>query len=314
MYYAKKTISLVLTIVLITVLSFFAFSIVPGDAAVLKLGTDATPDQLETLREEMGLNDNVAVRYGRWLKGVFQGDLGESSYYNVPVSELLGEKVVVTLWLSLIAIIMIIIISLPLAILASKKENGFIDRLISVTEQTLMAIPSFFLGMLIILILGLTLRIFTVGGYVSYKENFGEFIYYLIFPALAIAIPKTAMVVKFLRSNIIKEKNKDYVRTLRAFGTSERTILWKNVLKNALMPTITFLGLVIAEVLAGSVIVEQVFGVPGLGRLLVSSVQNRDYNVLQAIVLYIGTAVVLVNFIVDASYHLIDPTVKNKHD
>ncbi|MGN0164890.1 MAG: ABC transporter permease [Lachnospiraceae bacterium] len=313
MYYVKKLVSLITTILIITMLAFFAFSIVPGDAAALKLGTNATEEQLEALREEMGLNDNVAVRYVRWLKGTLTGDFGESSYYNMPVSELAGEKIIITLWLSLLAIIMIILIALPVAILASKKENGIVDRLISVTGQTLMAVPTFFMGILIILVLGLILRAFTVGGYVSYKTDFGGFLYYLLFPALAIAIPKIAMVVKFLRSNIIKEKNKDYVRTLWAFGTSEKKILWKNVLKNALLPTITFLGLVIADVLAGTVIAEQVFGIPGMGRLLVTSVQTRDYNVLQAIILFIGCTVVLLNFLVDISYHIIDPTVKNRN-
>lgn len=312
MYYVKKILSLTVTVILITMLAFFAFSIVPGDAAVLKLGTEASEGQLEALREEMGLNDNVAVRYVRWAKGVLSGDFGESSYYNMPVSELISEKLAITLWLSLLAIIMMIIISVPLAIFCAKHENGIADRMILTINQILMAVPSFFMGMLIILIFGLTLKLFRVGGYVSYKTDFKGFLYYLLFPAMAIALPKIAMVVKFLRSNIVKEKNKDYVRTLRAFGTPEGKILRGNVLKNALIPTITFLGLVIAEVLAGSVIVEQVFGIPGLGRLLVSSVSTRDYNVLQAIVLYIGCAVVTVNFLVDISYHLADPTVRKR--
>ncbi len=312
MYYVKKLLSLTATVILITVLAFLAFSVIPGDAAVLKLGTDATEEQVEALREEMGLNDGVAVRYARWAKGVLSGDFGESSYYNMPTAELLGEKTVTTLWLAALAIIMIIIISVPLAIISSVRENGIVDRIIQFAGQICMAVPSFFLGVLIILVLGLTFKVFTVGGYVSYKDDFGKFIGYMIFPAMAVAVPKIAMTVKFLRSSLIKEKQKDYVRTLRACGTPEFKILAFDVLKNALIPTVTFVGLIIAEVLAGSVIVEQVFGIPGLGRLLVMSVQTRDYSVLQAIVLYIGCTVVTVNCLVDISYHLADPTVRNK--
>ncbi|MBQ8281238.1 MAG: ABC transporter permease [Lachnospiraceae bacterium] len=304
MYYVKKLLSLCATVILVTILAFLAFSVIPGDAALLKLGTDATPEQVEALREEMGLDRNVVVRYFDWIGGVVKGDFGESSYYNMPVADILGERIAVTLLLALIAIIMIVVVSFPVAVLASRKEYGITDRAVVIGSEIFISMPAFFLGMLIILIFGLTLKVFTVGGYVSYKEDFAGFMYYMIFPALAIAIPKTATVVKFLRSNIIKEKNKDYVRTLRAMGTSERTILWRHVLKNAMIPTITFIGLVIVEVVAGSVIVEQVFSVPGLGRQLCVSIGHRDYNLVQAIVLFLGVSVVVINFVVDMLYHV----------
>ncbi len=304
MYYVKKLLSLCATVVLITILAFFAFSVIPGDAAALKLGTDATPEQIEALREEMGLNKNVILRYFDWIGGVVQGDFGESSYYNIPVSELLGERITVTLLLSLISIVIIVVVSFPLAMLSARKEYGAVDRTIVIGSETMMSMPSFFSGLLIIFIFGVTLNVFTVGGYVSYKEDFAGFMYYMIFPAITIAIPKSATLIKFLRSNLIKEKNKDYVRTLRAYGTSERKILWGHVLKNAMIPTITFVGLVIIEVIAGSMIVEQVFSVPGLGRQLCTSIGHRDYNFVQAIVLFLGVTVVVINFLVDMLYRL----------
>jgi peptide/nickel transport system permease protein/oligopeptide transport system permease protein len=310
MYYVKKIASLLLTIFLITLLAFLLFSIIPGDAAIVSLGTEATSEKIEALREQMGLNDNIFVRYGRWLLGVFQGDFGTSTYYKVSVSSLLSERLPVTIWLSIISTVIILVVSLPLGVLASKKEGGLVDRIILIVSQTIMAIPSFFLGMMIILVFGLILKYFSVGGYISYKEDFFGFLSYMFYPALAIALPKSAMVIKFLRANILKEKKKDYAKTALAIGASEGRVLLKHVLKNSLIPTITFIGVVIAEVLAGSVIVEQVFGIPGIGRLLVFSVTVRDYNVLQAIMLYIGTAVVLVNFVVDILYHIVDPRVE----
>lgn len=304
MYYVKKLLSLCATVVLITILAFFSFSIIPGDAAAIKLGTDATPEQIEALREEMGLNKNVVFRYFDWIGGVLQGDFGESSYYNIPVSELLGERIAVTLLLSLISIILIVAVSFPLAMLGAKKEYGAVDRAVVIGSETMMSMPSFFVGLLIMYIFGVTLNMFTVGGYVSYKEDFAGFMHYMLFPAITIAIPKSATLIKFLRSNLIKEKNKDYVRTLRAYGTSEGRILWGHVLKNAMIPTITFIGLIIIEVIAGSMIVEQVFSVPGLGRQLCVSIGHRDYNFVQAIVLFLGVTVVVINFLVDLLYRL----------
>ena len=310
MYYVKKILALLATLLLVTMLSFFAFSVIPGDAAAIKLGTEASPKQLEALREEMGLNENVAVRYVKWLGGVFHGDFGKSSYYSKPVAELMSEKLPVTMLLSLMALLLIILIFIPLAVLMMVKENGLFDRIVMLLSRVMMAVPAFFLGLIIILVFGFGLKIFTVGGYVAPGEDFAGFLGFMIFPALAIAIPKGTQTLVFLRSNIIRELRKDYVRTLRASGLSKKRVLVHHALKNAMLPTITFIGLVAAEVLAGSVIVEQVFGIPGLGKLLVHSVTARDYNVTQAIVLYIGTVVVLINFTVDMLYRFFDPTVR----
>lgn len=314
MYYVKKIASLLATILLITMLAFLAFSIIPGDAALVSLGTEVTPERLEELREEMGLNDNVFVRYGRWLSGVVQGDFGMSTYYKIPVSELISSKISVSLWLAGISLGLIILIAIPLAILSTIKPEGIISTIIMTINQVCMAVPAFFLGMLVILIFGLILNMLDVGGYVDIHEDAWGFFNYMFYPALAIAIPKSAMVVKFLRGNILNELKKDYVNTLYMTGAGKSRVLFKHVLKNALVPAITFIGVIVAEVLAGSVITEQVFQLPGLGRVLVQSVGTRDYNVLQALMLYIGTCVVVVNFIVDTLYHVVDPTIQEGGD
>lgn len=310
MYYIKKTLSLAVTILFITMAAFFLFSILPGDAAMVSLGTEATEESLKALREEMGLDKNPVERYTDWIGGALKGDFGNSTYYKIPVSELISERIQVTFLLAILTLILIILFSVPAAIIAAKFKGSLADRTILALCRILMAVPGFFLGIILIFVFGLILGIMDVGGYVSPYLDFSAFLQYMLYPALAIAIPKSAMVIRFLRGNILHEKDKDYVRTARAFGASENDVMYRHVLKNAMVSTITFLGVVAAEILAGSVIIEQVFGIPGLGRLLVSSVGVRDYNVLQAIMLYIGYTVVVVNFLVDVLYHLADPTIK----
>ncbi|QHQ59861.1 ABC transporter permease subunit [Anaerocolumna sedimenticola] len=309
-YIIQKFTALILTLLLVSFFTFIAFQVIPGDSAVASLGTSATKEAIEALREELGLNKNIFVRYVSWLGNALQGDFGTSSQFGMPVSNLIKDRMPVTLWLAVLSIIFILILSIPLGIESAKKEGGLSDRLITLLTHTAMAIPPFFLGIIITLLFGLVLKWFTPGKYVGFKENFGQFIGYLIYPAIAIAIPKIAMVVKFLRSSLIRQLKMDYVRTARSKGNQENVILYRHVLKNAFIPVITFIAMVIADVLAGSIIIEQVFGLPGMGRMLVTAISNRDFSVVQAIVLYIAAVVILINFIVDILYQRIDPRVR----
>lgn len=310
-YIVKKVGTLIITLVLISLLTFTAFSVIPGDAATAKLGTEATPEQVEALREEMGLNDPLPVRYVRWLGKAVQGDFGESYQYDgITVASLLAQRLPVTLLLALLSFVLILGIAIPLGIFSAQHRGGFVDTLISQLTQLTMAIPSFFLGMLFTYIFGLVLHWFQPGAFVSPKEDLGQSIAYLIFPAIAVALPKIAMVVKFLRNSILKEIDQDYVRTAHSKGSSEKRILYVHVLRNALIPVVTFLALVIADILAGSIVAEQVFSIPGMGRLLITAISGRDYPVVQAAVTYITVIVVTVNFLVDVLYQWIDPRVK----
>ena len=308
-YIIRKLTALILTLLLVSFFTFIAFQVIPGDSAVASLGTSATKEAIEALREELGLNENIFVRYISWLSNALKGDFGTSSQFNMPVSNLIKERMPVTIWLAVLSIVFILIISIPLGIESAKKEGGLPDRLITLLTHTAMAIPPFFLGIIITLLFGLVLKWYTPGKYVGFKENFGQFIGYLIYPAVAISIPKIAMVVKFLRSSLIRQLKMDYVRTARSKGNQENVILYRHVLKNAFIPVITFIAMVIADVLAGSIIIEQVFGLPGLGRMLVTAISNRDFPVVQAIVLYIAAVVIIINFIVDVLYQRIDPRV-----
>lgn len=312
-YLIKKLFTLIITLLLISFLSFTAFSVIPGDAALSKLGKDATEEQLTAMREEMGLNDPLHERYIDWLTGAVQGDFGESyRYEETTVESLLADRLPVTVLLAAISLVIILVISVPLGILCARFSGTWIDTLINQLSQIVMAIPAFFLGIILTYVFGLILHFFQPGSFVLPSEDFGASVKYLFFPALAVALPKIAMVVKFLRNSVISEMHKDYVRTARSKGNKETAVLYGHVLKNAMIPVITFLAMVIAEILAGSIVVEQVFSVPGLGRLLITSISTRDYPVVQAIVLYITAVVVIINFIVDVLYQLLDPRVKTE--
>lgn len=310
-YLLKKLITLIITLLFISFLSFAAFSVIPGDAALTKLGKDATEEQLMMMREEMGLNDPLPVRYVNWLKNALQGDFGESYQYdNTPVSELLAVRLPVTVLLAVMALGIILICAVPLGILCARYAGSWIDVIINQLSQIMMAIPAFFLGVLLTYIFGLVLQLFQPGNFIPLEESFSDAMKYLFYPAVAVAIPKIAMVVKFLRNSIISELNKDYVRTARSKGNTENGILYGHVLKNAMIPVITFLAMVVAEILAGSIVVEQVFSVPGVGRLLITAISSRDYPVVQAVVLYVTAVVVILNFAVDVLYQVLDPRVK----
>lgn len=310
-YMIKKLTTLIITLLLVSVVTFVAFSVIPGDAAVAKLGSEATPERVEALREEMGLNGTLPERYVRWLKGAVHGDFGTSYQYSgISVSELLSQRLPVTMLLAVMSLILILIISIPLGILAARNEGTWVDVFVNLFTQVTMAVPAFFLGMVITYVCGIILKFFRPGDFVMPKDDLIGCIYYLIFPAIAIAIPKIAMVVKFLRNSVLSEVKKDYVRTAYSKGNGTKKVLYKHVLQNALIPVITFFAMICAEVLAGSIVVEQVFGVTGMGRLLVSAITNRDFPVVQAVVLYVTALVIIINFIVDILYQLVDPRVR----
>jgi peptide/nickel transport system permease protein len=305
-----RLISMVVTVLFISFVVFMAFSLIPGDPALTILGGQADPAKVEALREQMGLNDPVLIRYGRWLAGFLHGDMGSSYQYDMPVADLLADKIPITLTLTLEAFLLMILFSIPLGLYTAKHEGGPADRFIVVFNQIIMAIPPFFSGILITWIFGMLLHWFTPGGYVSWEADFGAFLGYLFFPALAIALPKTAMAVKLLRSSVLVEAGRDYTRTAYSRGNTTNGVLYYHVLKNAVLPVLTFLGMTLADMVAGSIIIEQVFGIPGLGRTLLSSIGNRDYPVIEAIIILIAVIVVLSGLIVDILYQVLDPQIR----
>ena len=308
-YAGKKILTMCVTLFAVTLFVFLAFHMISGDPVTSMLGTQATPERAEALREELGLNDPVLVQYGRWAAGFLKGDMGTSYSYRMPVSEMILDKLPVTITMTLMAFVWMILISIPVGLYAAKHEGGMTDRIITVVNQIIMAVPPFFAGILITFVFGMIFRLFTPGGYVSYQINIGKFVGYLFFPSLAIALPKAAMAVKLLRSSVISEMKLDYVRTAYSRGNSKRSVLYRHVLKNAMIPVITFLGMALSDMIAGSIIIEQVFGIPGLGRILLTSISNRDYPVVMAVIVCIAALVLVVNMVVYVIYGLVDPRI-----
>ncbi|MCM1089387.1 MAG: ABC transporter permease [Butyrivibrio sp.] len=317
-YLGKKLITLIITLFMVSVAAFLAFQVIPGDVVRSILGTEATPEREAQLREELGFNDPPVVRYVNWITNVFKGDLGRSYRYSksmnemMPVAELIGDKLPVTLWLALLAVLMIVVVAIPLGVLWARSRSHILDAVMNVLTQTTMAVPSFFLGILVTYLFGMVLKWFTPGGYVSYQKDFWGFLAYLVFPAMSVAIPKIAMTARFLRNSMLTELGADYVRTARSKGCTEQRVMYGHVLRNALMPVVTFLGMIIAEIVAGSIVVEQVFGLPGVGRLLISSISTRDLPVVEILVLYITAVVIVVYFLVDILYRMIDPRISHR--
>lgn len=317
-YFIKKISTLIITLFVVSAAAFIAFQIIPGDVVTSILGTEATPEREEQLREELGLNDPPVKRYINWVGDVLHGDLGVSYKYSknmnemMPVAELIGDKLPVTLWLSALSLLFIVGVSIPLGVLWARSGNKFLDSALGVLTQTCMAVPSFFLGILVTYLFGIVFKLFAPGGYVSYKQSMAGFIGYLIFPAISVAIPKIAMTARFLRNSMLTEMKADYVRTAYSKGCKERRVFYGHMLRNAMMPVITFLGMIIAEIVAGSIVVEQVFGLPGIGRLLISSISTRDFPVVEILILYITFIVIFVYFLVDILYRVIDPRISGK--
>ena len=302
-YLAKKLAGFVMTMLVVSFLVFAAFAVIPGDPATAMLGTQATPEKLAALREQMGLNEPLLVRFGSWAVNFIQGDFGTSYKYQMSVRSMIAEKIPVTLTLTAMSFLIMVAVSIPVGLFCAHHAGGKVDRIVLIVDQVIMAIPPFFSGILITLLFGLVLHLFTPGGYVSYTTSVTGFLGYLIFPSVAIALPKAAMAIKLLRTSVLSEMKLDYVRT------AYKGVLYQHVLRNAIIPVITFLGMALADMVAGSIVIEQVFNIPGLGRILLTSISNRDYPVVQAIIVFIAFIVIFTNFLVDLLYQKMDPRI-----
>lgn len=299
-----------MTVLVISLLAFLAFGVIPGDPTAKLLGTDYTEERAEALREELGLDKNIFLRYGQWLSGFVTGDLGTSYSYMLPVEEVMEGKTAVTAALSLMAWGMTILIAIPMGIFLSRFAGGRFDRLSVAANQVFMSIPPFFIGILFTWLFGLVLGLFMPGNFVGFEESFWGSIGYLFFPALAIAIPKAAMVTKLLRSSILQQMDEDYVRTAYSRGNSRWTVIRRHVLRNAILPVLTMVAMSLADIVAGSIIIEQIFVLPGIGRLLVQSIANRDFPVVQVIVVGLAALVIFMNYLSDIAYQYIDPRIR----
>lgn len=309
-YLIRRVGMLLVTMVLVSLLTFVAFSLVSGDPARTMLGTEATEAQVQTLRQEMGLDRPFPLRYARWLGGFFSGDLGTSYSYRQPVWDLIGGKLELSMWLCLMSFGLIALISIPLGVFSYRFTGGFADWPRTVLNQLCMAVPPFFTGILVSWGFGIVLRVFTPGDFPGLRNDPAGAVRHLFFGAVCLAIPRVAMTVRMLRATIISEMNKAYVRTAISRGNDRRAVLNRHVLKNSLVTTVTFLGQTLAELVGAGIVVEQVLGIPGLGRFLVTSISHRDYPVVQAIVVILAFWVVLAGTAADLINQAIDPRLR----
>ncbi len=313
-YTIKKLTGLIITLLLISAATFIAFTVIPGNAALSKLGMDAEPEAVEALKESLGMNEAPVVRYLKWLVAALSFDFGTSIQYGLSVNSLISARLPIAVTLILYSFVIVTVLSLLFGITSALKPGKSLDGMITTVSQLGMAIPQFFLGMLLTYIFGIVLKIFEVGGYVSVKEDPEAFFSFLIMPAFAIAIPKAAMMTRYIRDAVVEEKHREFVRTARSIGMSEQNIMLNRVLRSAITPTITMLAMTLAEITAGSIVVEQVFNIPGIGRLLIASISNRDYPVVEAIVVLIAFVVVTFNTIADLLYKIIDPRLRSESE
>ena len=305
----KKIITSILTLLLLACVTFFIFEIIPGDAVISKLGTEATEESIARMREMYGLDKSFASRFFSFAAGLFTGDFGISYSTGNSVAAMLWECLPVTISLALMSLLLVIVFSVPIGLLTGAAASGRKKKsmvVFDVANQIFMSVPPFFIGIIISIVFGLKLQWFVPGKYVSFEESFTDFIVCLIPAAVAVAVPKIAMMVKFVKSTVMDEMNKDYVRCARSKGMSEVRVLFSHVFKNVIITNVTALSVVIVEIFAGSVVIEQVFSLPGLGRLLVISINTRDFKVVSAIVMYIGVVVILANLLSDIIYTVVD--------
>ena len=306
----KKIISLIITLFIVSLLAFLAFQIIPGDPTTKLLGTNATPEKVTQLRSQLGLDRPVLIRYMDWLVSFVKGDFGTSYTYNRAVSTLLSDKLPVTVLLTVLSFLITAVVSFPIGIWAGNTRNKWVDHIFVILDQILMAIPPFFFGIVSCFVFGIVLKWFMPGNFVSLSESVSGCISYLILPAICLALPRIAMTSRMLRSSIQEELTQNYVYTARSRGLSRAGIMRRHILKNAMIPVVTFLAVSAAEIMTGTIIIEQVFTIPGTGRLLVSSIGNRDFPVVQAIVVILAAWIVIVNFAADMLNHWMDPRLR----
>ena len=309
-YIIKKFLTLIITLFIVSLLAFLAFQVIPGDPTTKMLGTEATAEARAALRAQLGLDRSVFVRYVDWLTGFITGDFGTSYNYRMPVADMLADKLPITFLLTMMAFAFTVVLSVPIGVAVGSVKNKFLDMILTAFNQIMMSVPNFFFGILSCFIFGIVFKVFTPGQFVSYTESLKDCLAYLVLPALSIAIPRIAMTVKMLRSSIINELEQDYVRTAKSRGNRRFSILTRHVLKNSLISVITFLAVSAAEIMTGTIIIEQIFAIPGIGRLMLASISNRDFPVVQAIVVIMAAWIVVVNFVADLLYQLADPRIR----
>jgi peptide/nickel transport system permease protein len=308
-YILSRLVQLVPVMLGLSLLVFVVIRAIPGDPAVVLAGPDASEEQLTAIHARLGLDQPLPVQYGIWLGNVLRGDLGSSYAAKIPVTELVGQRLAATLYLTFAAMTLALLISFPLGLLCAVSEGSILDSLVSAASGIAMSLPGFWLGLLLVLAFSLQLGWLPPSGYLVPGRGLVQSIRLLILPAVTLAVPLAAIFLRFIRAELLQTLGKDYTRTARAKGLSEMVIMLHHVLPNAMIPVVTAIGLQLSRLLGGAVVVEIIFAWPGVGRLVVQAINDRDYATVQGVLLVLSLLFVLVSLITDLCYGLLDPRI-----
>ncbi|SLN24126.1 Nickel transport system permease protein NikB [Roseovarius litorisediminis] len=311
-YVLQRLVSLCLSLLVASAVIFLALEIVPGDPAAYMLGLNAQEDTLAALRDELGLNGTALQRYGSWLSGMLHGDFGISYTYRTPVAEMIGDRLWVSLPLALFALGLSCLIAFPAALWAASRRGTLGELGVMGMTQLGIAIPNFWFAMLMVLIFAVNLRWFPAGGFAGWEEGLFAGLKSLTLPAVALALPQASILTRVMRSALLDTLGEDFIRTARAKGLTRGQALRRHALRNAMIPVLTIIGLQFSFLLAGAIIIENVFFLPGLGRLVFQAISARDLIVVESVVMLLVFAVILVNFTVDLAYAWVDPRLRGR--
>ncbi len=290
---------------------FFIIHLIPGNPAAMMLGPEATPEEIDAFSRSMGLDRPIPIQFVEWISNVVRGDFGTSLFFQgQQVTKVVFEHFKVTLTLTVLGVILAIILGIITGVIAAINHNNLLDRIIMVITSAGVSIPNFWLGLMLVLFFSIRLSILPPAGFKPLSAGLGESLRYLILPAITLAFGQTSLIARMTRSNMLEVLRSDYVRTAKAKGLSELMVNYKHALKNVLIPVITIIGLSFANLMGGAVVTEQIFNIPGVGRLLIKSVFTRDYPVIEGIVLYIAAMWVIINLVTDVLYVIIDPRIE----
>ncbi|MFE8643705.1 ABC transporter permease [Sphingomonas sp. NCPPB 2930] len=309
-FLAKRFLTLLLTLAAASVVVFGVLDILPGNAAQILMGPDAAPEAVAALSAKLGLDQPAWTRYWQWIGGLATGQLGDSASYGSPVWDLILERLALTVPLALLAMVLSTVLALLVGVTAAARHNRLGDVGLMGIAQVGIAIPNFWFAILLILLFSVKLQWFSAGGFDGWGEGVLPGLKALVLPALSLAVVQAAILARITRSAVLEVMREDFVSTARAKGVSQRAVLWRHVLRNAMVPVVTVMGMQFTELLAGTIVVENVFFLPGLGRLIFQAISNRDLPVVRNCVMLLAAMVVVVNFVVDVLYAVIDPRLK----
>ena len=312
LYLIKRLGSLIISLFVASLVIFACIEIVPGDPASFMLGVNAQPDTVNALREELGLNTSYEQRYLSWISGLLKGDLGTSYTYRSPVSDIVADRLQVSVPLALYALTLTILIAFPVGVLAAAWRGSPVDLFVMSVTQLGIAVPNFWFAILMVIVFAINLGWFSAGGFSGWDTGILAVIKSLTLPAVALALPQASILARVMRSSLLDTLSEDYIRSARAKGLSRRQVMWRHALRNAMIPVLTIIGLQFSFLLAGAIIIENVFFLPGLGRLVFQAITQRDLIVVESVVMLLVFAVVLVNFLVDLAYAWVDPRLRER--